>query len=83
MIKNSTTTGRRAFNGGDVPLWWRMDKSKYWNDRLSITAGPGWDEQIVLTNEDGIGRPATSSELREAAQYLDWVSHHIGKDAGG
>jgi hypothetical protein len=55
-----------------------MDKAKYWSDRLSIGAGPGWDEQILLTNEDGIGRPATSSELREAAQYLEWVRCRLG-----
>jgi hypothetical protein len=60
-----------------------MDKSKFWNDRLSICAGPGWTEQIFLTNEDGIDRPATSSELREAAQYLDWVRYRVGKDSGG
>jgi hypothetical protein len=55
-----------------------MDKAKYWSDRLSIGAGPGWDDQILLTNEDGIGRPATSSELREAAQYLEWVRCRLG-----
>jgi hypothetical protein len=60
-----------------------VDKSKYWNDRLSTRAGPSWDDQIFLTNEDGIGRPATSSELREAAQYLKWVRNHLGKDSGG
>jgi hypothetical protein len=31
-------------------------------------------------NEDGIGRPATSSELREAAQYLDWVRRRLGEE---
>jgi hypothetical protein len=59
-----------------------MEKSQYdyWNDRVSICAGPGWDERIMIRNEDGIGRPATSSELREAAQYLEWVRSYIGKN---
>jgi hypothetical protein len=60
-----------------------MDKSKYWADRLSICSGPGWVDQIFLTNEDGIGRLATSSELREAAQYLDWVRFHLGGTGAG
>lgn len=55
-----------------------MDKYKYWNDRLSISAGPRWAEQILLTNEDGVGRPATSTELREAAQYVEWVRTRLG-----
>jgi hypothetical protein len=59
-----------------------MDRFKYWSDRLSICAGPGWDDQIFLTNEDGVGRPATSSELREAAQYLDWVRRRLGEESG-
>jgi hypothetical protein len=57
-----------------------MDRFKYWNDRLSICAGPGWNDRIFLMNEDGIGRPATSSELREAAQYLDWVRRRLGEE---
>jgi hypothetical protein len=60
-----------------------MDRSKYWNDRLSICAGPGWNDRIFLTNEDGIDRPANSSELREAAQHLKWVRNRLGKDGGG
>ena len=64
-------------------IWWCMDRSKYWNDRLSMRIGLDWDEHIFLTNEDGIGRPATSSELREAAQYLAWVRRHLGRGSGG
>ena len=60
-----------------------MDKFEYWTDRLSICAGPEWDEQIILTNEDGVGRPATSSELREAAQYLDWVRVRLDEESAG
>jgi hypothetical protein len=59
-----------------------VDKAKYWADRLSVCVGPGWDDRIFLTNEDGIGRRATSTELREAAQYLEWVRLSIA-DAGG
>jgi len=33
-----------------------------------------------VKNEDGIGRPATSSELREAAQYLDWVRDRLSEE---
>jgi hypothetical protein len=55
-----------------------MDSSKYWNDRLSISTDPGWVEKIFLTNEDGICRPATSIELSEAAQYVDWVRYRVG-----
>jgi hypothetical protein len=52
-----------------------MEKSQYdyWNAHLTVCAGPDWDEQVMVRNADGVGRPATSSELREAAQYLDWV----------
>jgi len=59
-----------------------MDSSKYWNDRLSISTGPGWIEKIFLMNEDGICRPATSTELREASQYVDWVRSRVGGDGG-
>jgi hypothetical protein len=44
-----------------------MDRSKYWNDRLSICAGPGWNDRIFLTNEDGIDRPANSSGSETAS----------------
>jgi len=59
-----------------------MEKSQYdyWIERVTVRAGPNWDERIVIRNEDGIARPATSSELREAAQYLDWVRPYIGSD---
>jgi hypothetical protein len=58
-----------------------MDRSQYWMERLTICTGPDWEEQIFLRNEDGIGRPATSSELREAAQYLDWVRERLPEEA--
>ena len=57
-----------------------MDQAQYWTERLTISPGPNWDEQILVKNEDGIGRPATSSELREAAQYLDWVRDRLPEE---
>lgn len=59
-----------------------MEQSQYdyWNNRITVCAGPGWDEQILVRNEDGIGRPATSSELREAAQYLDWLRGYLDSE---
>jgi hypothetical protein len=61
-----------------------MDQTGYWHDRISVAFGPDWDERIMIRNEDGIGRPATSSELREAAQYLDWLRPYLrdGAEAG-
>lgn len=56
---------------------------EYWNDRVSVCSGPAWDEYILIRNEDGIGRPATSSELREAAQYLDWVRAYMESNRRG
>jgi hypothetical protein len=58
-----------------------MDHAEYWTERLTICPGPDWNEQILVKNEDGIGRPATSSELREAAQYLDWVRVRLSEEA--
>jgi hypothetical protein len=57
-----------------------MNNSEYWINRLTISTGPDWVEHIIVRNEDGVGRRATSSELREAAQYLDWVRRRLDEE---
>ena len=59
-----------------------MEQADYWNERLTVSFGPGWDDRVMVRNEDGIGRPATSSELREAAQYLEWVRSYLRDSEG-
>ena len=59
-----------------------MEQGQFWNERITVVYGPDWDDQIMVRNEDGVGRPATSSELREAVRYLPWLRRYLPNGVG-